>query len=131
MHGENSGTPIRAIRACKEMAIKRQRNARRRIGIRKSGRRPTKRQRCEAYSSPNRKQGSELWGNCVTAWFRYIRPPRSEPLRSEFLISAIACNIRQISQHPWESKQMGGRGRLRLGRVREEGAGQQRRPETR
>lgn len=26
-------------------------------------------------ADPNKKQGSELWGCCATAWFRYIRPP--------------------------------------------------------
>ena len=30
---------------------------------------------------PNGKQGSELWGSCATAWFRYIRPPGSGFLR--------------------------------------------------
>jgi hypothetical protein len=29
-------------------------------------------------ADPNKKQGSELWGSCATAWFRYIRPPSPE-----------------------------------------------------
>lgn len=94
MHGENTGTPIRAIRACKEMAIKRQRNARRRNGIRKSGRRPRNGSAARPTVAPTGSRVPKLWGNCATAWFRYIRPPRSEPLRPGFLISAIAC------QHP-------------------------------
>jgi hypothetical protein len=32
-------------------------------------------------ATTNGKQGSELWGCCATARFRYIRPPGSEPLR--------------------------------------------------
>ena len=82
---------------------------------------PAKRQR----GKPNRKQGSELWGSCVTAWFRYGRPPASEVLRKRQNRLPLA---HLLSHHMWET---GRAVRIRLGRVRKEGAGQQRGPGTR
>lgn len=75
--------------------------------------------------NPNKKQGSELWGSCATAWFRYIRPPGSEFLRTR----QNDLPVSRLRTHYAEEAHGGVR--IRLGRVREEGARQQRRPETR
>lgn len=42
-------------------------------------------------ADPNKKQGSELWGCCATAWFRYIRPvwPRNSPMKGDLFLLTL------------------------------------------